>query len=133
MKSIDGNGNTPGTATYDVYGANRTQSGNAFTFNFAGEQTDATGLQYLRARYYDPATGTFMSRDPLTHAPGYAGSPQGYAGANPVMHTDPGGLRFAPDEGLAEQGGGYGRTEDLTPDDGFDLQAYCSPQNEAGL
>ncbi len=33
-----------------------------------------------------------MSRDPLTHAPGYAGSPQGYAGANPVMNTDPSGL-----------------------------------------
>lgn len=46
------------------------------------------------------------------------------------MNTDPSGLRFAPDEGLAEQGGGYGRTEDLTPDDGFDSQAYYSPQNE---
>ncbi len=46
------------------------------------------------------------------------------------MNTDPSGLRFAPDEGLAEQGGGYGRTEDLTPDDGFDAQAYYSPQNE---
>jgi len=57
-------------------------------------------------------------------------NPQGYAGANPVMNTDPSGLRFVPDEGLAEQGGGYGRTEDLTPDDGFDAQAYYSPQNE---
>ena len=30
-----------------------------------GEYTDQTGLQYLRARYYDPSTGTFISPDPV--------------------------------------------------------------------
>jgi RHS repeat-associated protein len=37
-------------------------------YDFAGQQTDATGLQYLRARYMDPETGTFLSRDPLAAA-----------------------------------------------------------------
>jgi RHS repeat-associated protein len=33
---------------------------------YAGQYTDTeTGLQYLRARYYDPSTGTFLTRDPL--------------------------------------------------------------------
>jgi RHS repeat-associated protein len=37
---------------------------NAFTFT--GEQTDAsTGLECLRAGYYDAATGMFLSLDPL--------------------------------------------------------------------
>ena len=28
------------------------------------EQVDRTGLQHLRARYYDPANSRFLSRDP---------------------------------------------------------------------
>jgi len=65
-------GRTPGT------------SGQEFTFT--GEQVDATGLQYLRARYYDAATGRFASRDPLPFAQRYA-----YVGGNPVNYVDPGG------------------------------------------
>jgi RHS repeat-associated protein len=62
----DGTGAVTDTYTYDVYGAVRTRtgtSGNEFTFT--GEQVDSSGLQYLRARYYDAATGRFASRDPL--------------------------------------------------------------------
>jgi RHS repeat-associated protein len=34
---------------------------------YADQYTDAeTRFQYLRARYYDPATGQFLSRDPIT-------------------------------------------------------------------
>ncbi len=33
---------------------------------YDGEYTDnETGNQYLRARYYDPATGQFLSADPI--------------------------------------------------------------------
>ena len=61
---------------------------------FAGEQRDIeTGLDYLRARYYDPTLGRFISRD------AYAGNlsdPMSqhkyqYAHANPVVNTDPSG------------------------------------------
>jgi RHS repeat-associated protein len=41
---------------------------------YTGEQNDlATGLIYLRARWYDPATGRFTTRDPFR---GLAGYPQ---------------------------------------------------------
>lgn len=34
-------------------------------FKFTGEMVDATGLLYLRARYYDPGLGVFPSLDPV--------------------------------------------------------------------
>jgi RHS repeat-associated protein len=33
--------------------------------SYTGEQNDPTGLEYLRARYYDKANGRFVSQDPL--------------------------------------------------------------------
>lgn len=32
-------------------------------YGFTGETTDANGLIYLRARYYNPADARFISRD----------------------------------------------------------------------
>lgn len=50
---------------YDAFG-NRLDSVTALTsILYSGEQTDATGLQYLRARYYDPNTGRFNRLDPF--------------------------------------------------------------------
>jgi hypothetical protein len=51
------------------------------------------GLLYLRARWYDPATGRFLTRDPF---PGLAALPQTqhpyvYCQNNPVLLTDPSG------------------------------------------
>jgi len=47
-----------------------------------------TGLQYLRARYYDPTTGQFVNRDPLASQ---TRDPFGYASRSPLNATDPGG------------------------------------------
>ncbi|MGH9197837.1 MAG: RHS repeat-associated core domain-containing protein, partial [Acidimicrobiia bacterium] len=44
---------------------------------------------YLRARYYDPATGQFLTRDPIEAA---TREPYGYVGGNPLNATDPSGL-----------------------------------------
>lgn len=57
---------------------------------FAGQHIDPeTGLQYLRARYYDPATGQFLTLDPIETL---TREPYGYAHNNPLNATDPSGL-----------------------------------------
>ncbi|MGA7617086.1 MAG: DUF2235 domain-containing protein [Thermoanaerobaculia bacterium] len=50
----------------------------------------ASGMVYVRARWYDPETGTWLSPDPL----GYRDSSNLYAfaGGDPVNETDPTGL-----------------------------------------
>jgi RHS repeat-associated protein len=93
MAIVDGSGNTQNTYTYDVYGTPTKSGSLANEFDFAGQQTDgSTGLQYLRARYYDPATGTFASRDPMAGSPFWGDNPFGYAVAAPATFTDPSGL-----------------------------------------
>jgi RHS repeat-associated protein len=78
-----------------VFGAERSHTGSSGQpFTFAGEQTDGElGLVYLRARYYDPQVGRFVSRD--TH-PALARETQSinrymYVQNNPVRLTDPTG------------------------------------------
>ncbi|MBC7250155.1 MAG: PKD domain-containing protein [Anaerolineae bacterium] len=68
----------------------------ASAYGYTGEQEDAsTGLVFLRARYYDPRTGRFISKDPF---PGYVREPQTlnlyvYVTNNPLGHVDPAGLQ----------------------------------------
>jgi len=51
-----------------------------------GQYTDTeTGQQYLRARYYDPTTGQFLTRDPAVRV---SQDPYGYAANDPVNNTD---------------------------------------------
>jgi len=87
----DGSGHIAATYRYDAYGNPLTRTGTATTpFGYAGEYTDAeTGLQYLRARYYDPATSQFLTRDPLVAT---TGQPYAYAATDPLNLTDPSGL-----------------------------------------
>jgi RHS repeat-associated protein len=88
-------GEATATFSYTPYGTLEASTGTATTpLGFAGEYTDPeTGLQYLRARFYDPTTGQFMTRDPL--AP-LTRSPYGYANENPLRYVDPSGLGILP-------------------------------------
>ena len=71
---------------------------------YRGEQYDSDlGLYYLRARYYNPATGRFLSRDPLDPQPfgpdGYPINPSSlhkylYAGGDPINASDPTGRDY---------------------------------------
>ena len=80
---------------YDAYGNSFTKVGTTpNNYLYRGEQYDQDlGLYYLRARYYNPATGRFLSRDPEE---GKAKRPASlhkylYANGDPVNGIDPRG------------------------------------------
>ena len=82
-----------GATSYDAFGGVRSQSGQQSPVGFAGEQTDSTGLTFLRARYYDPTSGRFISPDSVQpNNPGTQGFDlYSYAANNPATQTDPSG------------------------------------------
>ncbi len=62
----DSSANTVCSYLYDSFGRTQPCQGARNPFGFAGREYDAeSGLYYMRARYYDPATGRFLSADPL--------------------------------------------------------------------
>ncbi|MEW6217631.1 MAG: RHS repeat-associated core domain-containing protein [Candidatus Bipolaricaulota bacterium] len=83
------------TRSYEPFGDPLSTTGSGTSiYTFIGEQRDGTGLVYLRARYFAPAFGRFLSRDP------YGGdvfwplslNGWGYSEGNPTNFTDPTGL-----------------------------------------
>ncbi len=87
-------GQAVASSSYNLYGARKTSTdttGNPFAYN--GEARDDTGLDYLRARYYDSQGGTFLTEDSY---PGEATDPlsqnrYSYVQNNPINYTDPSG------------------------------------------
>ncbi len=71
------------------------------------------GLDYMRARFYSPAIGRFINRDPANLAGGH--NLYAYAGNNPVSFADPTGLVFF---------------ELLTPDQQAAVQAYIQDMQQ---
>ena len=90
------NGVVQTTTTYGPYGNLLAQTGSSGTvYGYTGEQEDAaTGLVYLRARYYNPNTNQFLTRDPYRGAATMPASQNGYSyvHGNAVNYTDPSGL-----------------------------------------
>ena len=65
-------------------------------YRYTGQQFDAlTGLYSLRARYYDPALGRFLSRDVFPYGNPVELNRYTYAAGNPVNFADPSGNNFA--------------------------------------
>jgi len=85
------------TQSYAPYGDVVNSVGTSQTsYAYTGENRDANGLTYLRARYYTPTDGRFTSRDTW---PGDYNRPLSlnrwnYVEGNPVNRTDPSGQFF---------------------------------------
>jgi RHS repeat-associated protein len=83
-------GTITGTARYGPYGARTTTGSATSPFGFAGQYQDAeSGLIWMRSRYYDPASGQFLTVDPAAAA---TRAPYQYAADDPVNLEDPTGL-----------------------------------------
>ena len=93
---LDDEGKLTDTYAYNAYGELTEKTGETENhFLYTGEYYDGTtNLYYLRARYMNPGTGTFISMDsyqgdlyePVTlHK--YL-----YANANPIKYSDPSGM-----------------------------------------
>jgi RHS repeat-associated protein len=93
-------GKTEGTYTYNPYGAQE-HTGTATTpLGYDAQYTSSdTGLIYLRACTYDPATAQFLSVDPLE---AISGEPYSYAGDNPLTYGDSLGLLWTTVAGGAD-------------------------------
>ncbi|HYV29794.1 MAG TPA: RHS repeat-associated core domain-containing protein, partial [Candidatus Binatia bacterium] len=91
----DAAGHATDTFDYDAFGSLIAHSGaTPATRLFSGEEFDSDlGLYNLRARYHNPATGRFWTRDSFE---GFSSDPRslhayGYAYSDPVNRSDPSG------------------------------------------
>jgi RHS repeat-associated protein len=93
---VDASGAVRLTRSYQPYGELLASNGDGESmYGFTGEATDAlTGMVYLRARWYAPQDGRFITRDTWK---GDLNEPMSlnawnYVQANPINYFDPGGM-----------------------------------------
>jgi RHS repeat-associated protein len=102
VRQLNDAGGSVGLAqTFDPYGNGFSKSGTAISkLGYSGEQTDSNGFVYLRARFYNPASGRFLNTDPSRQER----NPYSYGFGNPIFNTDPSGLsalkQFAFESGM---------------------------------
>ncbi|MEF2964805.1 RHS repeat-associated core domain-containing protein [Paenibacillus sp. M1] len=94
----DSQGNQLNTYTYDIWGNPEIEEETVpNVFRYSGEYWDnTTDLQYLRARWYDPNAGRFVSKDSYE---GEISNPlslnlYSYVENNPLIYTDPSGHKL---------------------------------------
>lgn len=97
VQIVNENGTKVNSYQYDEWGNIQQQTeGIKNSFKYAGEiQDEETGLYYLRARYYDPGVGRFISKDTYE---GQITNPlsqnlYSYVHNNPLKYVDPSGHR----------------------------------------
>jgi RHS repeat-associated protein len=84
---------------YDPFGNVLVQGGvGSSGFGYTGEPVDSTGLVYLRARYYSPVVGRFLTPDSVIPDPlsSQAWNQYSYVENNPIKFVDPSGHSFRP-------------------------------------
>jgi RHS repeat-associated protein len=94
INSTDGATNGSGSVTakeaYDPYGQTTSTPPAAYPFAFTGRIPVTSNVIYFRARFYDTATGRFLSEDPADFGGGDADLYR-CAGGDPVEFADPSG------------------------------------------
>jgi RHS repeat-associated protein len=94
-------GTVTGKCTYSAYGTPTCEGTATTPLGYDGQYTSSdTGLVYMRAREYDPATAQFLTVDPLVSA---THEPYVYGGDNPLTYRDRSGLGI---EEILEGGSG---------------------------
>src|SRR6185437_7605989 len=94
----DSTGATQWAYSYEPFGlirsaTNVSGSGPTNPFQYAGQYTDSgTSLSDMRARQYDPNTGTFLSMDPDGQQTTLSSSLYVYGSDSPLVYSDPSGL-----------------------------------------
>jgi RHS repeat-associated protein len=92
----DGTGAIRDHLDYSAFGATTNQTNPSFgdRFEYTAREFDAvTGLQYSRARYYDPQTARWTSQDPLGLDAGDSNLYR-YVANDPTTFTDPSGQQL---------------------------------------
>ncbi|MDA2804396.1 DNRLRE domain-containing protein [Nocardiopsis suaedae] len=87
-------GDVLGSASYDPFGEVVESQGQGASVGYQGEWTDpATGDVNMHARWYQPGTGRFASRDTMTlnPDPSVQANRYTYGNGDPVANTDPTG------------------------------------------
>jgi RHS repeat-associated protein len=93
--------------TFDSFGRvlSETNPSVSFRYGYTGRERDLeSGLDYYRARYYDPNVGRFISVDPLGFGAGDTNLYR-YVGNSSTLATDPTGLFSLDDLGNYAYGG----------------------------
>lgn len=107
----DSDGDAVKNMTYDSFGniVGETGSAAAEEISYTGRDRESEfGLYYYRARYYDPLTGRFISRDPLGFGAGDVILYR-YVGNNPISFIDPFGWWRWPVNGPVTITSGFGK------------------------
>ena len=79
----------PGAMAYDAFGNQKLEKADDNPFRYCAEYYDAeTTFIYLRARYYDPNIGRFITEDPIKDGMNW----YTYCAGNPINRIDPSGM-----------------------------------------
>jgi RHS repeat-associated protein len=88
--TTNGAGSVASSASYEPYGQTTSSPPATFPFGFTGRVPVTGNILYFRARFFDSASGRFLSEDPADFAGGTANL-YAYAGDNPLANFDPDG------------------------------------------
>ncbi len=142
---LDQYANLTGSWRYALYGqiatANPNGSATPAVLAYTGQLLDPSGLYFLRARWYDPASARLLTRDPLDNG---SQSAFAYAAGNPLSFVDPSGLKEATGNGEegtdctevecpeGEVAAETGDSEQAQPKPGTEGQAKPGPEERPG-